>query len=349
MRFRFLNGAFMPPVTLKSLATATGFSVTTVSRALAGYADVSETTRRRILEEAQRQGYEPNLLGRLLQGQRAKAIGIVMPTTGPQFPDPFFAQFVAGVGVEAARAGFDLLLSPQSDPSELNVYRRMVAGRKVDGLLLMRARVDDSRIRYLAEAGLPFVVFGRTEGVDHYAYIDVDGVAGQRTMTEHLLALGHRRIAYITPPHGLMFTRYRLQGYRAALEAAGLEADPALIIESQLSEQAGKQAATLLLDGPARPTAVMTGNDLTAIGVMHAVHARGLRVGVDIAVGGYDDIPASEHLNPPLTTIHQPIFEIGTQVVRRLLELIDGAIPGDLQTLITPELMVRASTLGSSA
>lgn len=339
----------MPPVTLKSLATATGFSVTTVSRALAGYPDVSEATRRRILDEAERQGYEPNLLGRMLQGQRSLTIGMVMPASGPQFPDPFFAQFVAGAGTEAARAGFDLLLSPQDTPSELAVYRRMVAGRRVDGLLLLRTRINDPRIAYLAEAGLPFVVFGRTEGVDHYAYTDVDGVAGQAALTEHLLALGHRRIAYVTPPHDLMFTRYRLQGYQQALEKAGLMPDPALIVEAELNEQAGKQAAAALLALPDPPTAIMAGNDQTAIGVMHAVRARGLRVGDDVAVGGYDDIPAAEHLNPPLTTIHQPIFEIGLELVRRLVSLIHGVPPAELQSLISPELRVRTSTLGGSS
>lgn len=338
-----------PPVTLKSLAAATGFSITTVSRALAGYSDVNASTRRLILEEAERQGYEPNLLGRLLQGQRSQTMAIVMPTSGPQFPDPFFAQFVAGVGVEAARAGFDLLLSPQDDHSELDVYRRLVTGRRADGLLLIRTRADDPRILYLTETGVPFVSFGRTESVAHTAWIDVDGVAGQKALTHHLLQLGHRRIAYVTPPGGLMFTRFRLQGFHEAMDEAGVPVDPPLIIEAALSEQAGKEAAQLLLERNDPPTAIMAGNDLTAIGVMHAVRARGLRVGDDVAVGGYDGIPASEHLNPPLTTVCQPIFDIGQLAVRALLALILARPESGLPVLVRPDLLVRASTLGTYA
>ncbi|HYO89088.1 MAG TPA: LacI family DNA-binding transcriptional regulator [Candidatus Limnocylindrales bacterium] len=337
----------MPGATLKSLAAATGYSVTTVSRALAGYTDVNEATRQLILDEARQQGYEPNMQGRLLQGKRSQTIGIVLPATGPHFPDPFFAQFVAGIGEQAAQAGFDLLLSTQDGLDEISAYRRLVAGRRTDGLLLMRTRLDDARIRYLAETGLPFVVFGRTEGVEGYAYVDVDGETGQRDLTEHLLTLGHRRIGYITPPRELTFTRSRLRGFHAAMHGAGVPVDEALIVEAQLTEHSGKQAAQALLALPDPPTAIMAGNDLTAIGIMSAVRERGLRVGDDVAVGGFDDIPASEHLNPPLTTVRQPIFAIGQEVARRLLTLIAGQTPPEMQSLITPMLMIRASTLGA--
>ena len=195
---------------------------------------------------------------------------------------------------------------------------------------------------------MPFVSFGRTESVAHTAWIDADGVAGQKALTQHLLELGHRRIAYITPPGGLMFTRFRLQGFHEALAEAGLAADPALIIEADLSEQAGKDAASLLLERPDPPTAIVAGNDQTAIGVMHAVRARGLRVGEDVAVGGYDGIPASEHLHPPLTTVYQPIFEIGQLAARSLLALIKAQSASSLPVLVQPKLLARASTMGAA-
>lgn len=337
----------MTAATLKSLASATGYSVTTVSRALAGYMDVSEATRKIIFAEAQRQGYEPNLQGRLLQGKRSQTIGIVVPTHGPQFPDPFFATFVAGVGAEAALANFDLLISTQNGQDEASAYRRLVAGRRADGLLIMRTRVNDPRVRYLVDTGLPFVVFGRTEGVPNYTYVDVDGYAGQKALTRHLLELGHRRIAYITPPHEMMFTHNRLQGYAAALEEAGVPLDDSLVVEAQLNEESGAEAAAALLTRPNPPTALMGGNDLTAIGIMSAVRALGMQAGSDVAVAGFDDIDASEHLNPPLTTVRQPIFAIGRAVTQRLFMLIAGQTPDVPQLLITPEVMIRASTLGT--
>jgi LacI family transcriptional regulator len=338
----------MPAATLKSLASATGYSVTTVSRALAGYTDVSEATRKVIFAEADRQGYEPNVQGRLLQGKRSQAIGIVVPDTGPQFPDPFFATFVAGVGAEAARAGFDLLISTRHSDDELGAYRRILAGRQADGLLLMRTRSDDPRIRFLAEAGVPFVVFGRTQGAFEYTWVDVDGYAGQYALTRHLLERGHRRIGYLTPPRELMFTQHRLQGFRAAMQDAGAPVAEGLVVEAQLNEQSGREAAQALLAGAHRPTALMAGNDLMAIGVMSAARARGLRVGDDLAVAGFDDIPASEHLNPPLTTARQPTFDIGRAVAQRLLALIAGVPLEEPHLLITPELMIRASTLGTT-
>src|SRR5215218_727717 len=178
----------MRTATLKSISKVTGYSVTTVSRALGGFDDVSEETRQRITDEAQRQGYEPNLQARLLQGQRSQTVGLVIPAYGPRFSDPFFSEFVAGVGNEAAVAGFDLLLSTHAPtPDEIDVYRRMVAGRRVDGLILARARIDDARIQYLSQTQMPFVVFGRTQSKLDYLYVDVDGVTGQAELTEHFI------------------------------------------------------------------------------------------------------------------------------------------------------------------
>jgi LacI family transcriptional regulator len=191
---------------------------------------------------------------------------------------------------------------------------------------------------------MPFVVFGRTTGVDQYSFIDVDGVIGQSALTQHFLDLGHRRIAYIMPPRSIMFTHYRLQGFTETMTRAGLQVPSELLIEAELNERGGSQAAETLLDLAEPPTAIMTGNDLMALGVMRVIQERGLRVGADIAVGGFDDIPMAEHMHPGLTTVHQPIFEIGQLAARMLLQNI--AQPGSPAStlLIEPQLMVRASS-----
>ncbi len=267
----------MSPATLKSIAKATGFSVTTVSRALGGYDDVNAETRRIILEEAQQQGYRPNLQARLLQGQRSQTVGLILPTSGSRFTDPFFSEFVAGVGNRSATAGFDLLLSthnPAHNENVVEIYRHMVTGRRVDGLVLARIRHDDSRIRYLQEARMPFVVFGRTNNNHNYAYIDVDGVAGQRTLTEHFIDLGHRRIAYIAPPKNLTFSQYRIEGFSAAMESRGIPVDEELVVAGTLTESSGWRRAQELLELPAPPTTIMTGNDVMAFGVMRAIQVQ---------------------------------------------------------------------------
>lgn len=331
--------------TLKSVARATGFSVTTVSRALGGFDDVNPETRQVIVAEARRQGYEPNTQARALQTQRTQTIGLIVAAGGPRFPDPFFAEFVAGVGSYVSVAGFDLLLSTHVPvDEELTAYRRMVAGRRVDGLILLRSRYDDPRIAYLSTTQMPFVVFGRTAKTVDYAYMDVDGTAGQRALTLHFAALGHRRIAYISPPADLMFAHWRIAGYRDGLAEAGLPFDDHLMLPCALDERSGRDAAIRLLNLPQPPTAIMAANDLSAFGVMAAIQARGLRVGEDVAVGGFDDIPSAEHIHPGLTTVRQAIYEIGQQMAEVLLRLVHRQPLAEHGRVVTPQLMIRASS-----
>jgi DNA-binding LacI/PurR family transcriptional regulator len=220
----------------------------------------------------------------------------------------------------------------------------MVAGRRVDGLILSRARLNDARIRYLAETAMPFVVFGRTQSDVDYVYIDVDGVKAQAEMTEHFIGLGHSRIAYVTPPSYLTFSQLRLQGFQDVMARHGLTLPAAYIVEGDLTESGGYQAAERLLALSPPPTAIMTGNDLMAFGVMSLAQSRGLRIGDDLAVGGFDDIPAAEHVHPGLTTVHQPIYQIGQQLTHTLLQMIAGSPPAQRGRLIPPQLIIRGSS-----
>jgi DNA-binding LacI/PurR family transcriptional regulator len=335
----------MTSATLKTIAKVTGFSVTTVSRALGGFDDVNEVTRERIIAEAQRLGYEPNQQARALQQQRTSTIGLILPGGGMRFADPFLGEFIAGIGGAATDAGFDVLVSaPNASQTELAAYKRMVAGRRVDGLVLMRIGTTDPRVEYLARTHLPFALFGRTTSAHDYLHIDVDGIAGQGALTRHLIDIGHQHIAYLTPPRKLMFTGYRLRGFQQAMEGANLAINERYIVEGELTEASGLALAQRLLDLRPLPTAIMAGNDSMAIGVMKAIHERGLRVGGDVAVGGYDDIPAAAHLHPSLTTVRQPIFEIGKQLTEMLLARIAGETIAPSAVLITPELLVRDSS-----
>lgn len=336
----------MRTATLKSISKATGFSVTTVSRALGGFDDVNEETRQLILAEAQKQNYEPNLLARLLQGQRSQTIGLVIPANGAHFSDPFFSALVTSVGNTAAAARFDLLISTHSPrPNDIEAYQRLVAGRRVDGIILSRIRQEDARIPFLSEMKMPFVVFGRTNEKSHsYVYIDVDGQKGQRELTKHFIELGHKRIAYVSPPQDMTFSKLRIQGFYETMEEAGLAIPNDYLIEGDLSETSGYRAAQVLLKLPQKPSAIMTGNDSMALGVMSYIQQCGLRVGEEIAVGGFDDIPAAEHVHPGLTTIRQPIYQIGEQLTQTLLNMIAGIEPKDIGVLLDPELIIRGSS-----
>ena len=335
--------------TLKDIASELGISITTVSRGLAGYDDVAAETRQRIQETAASLGYKPNILARRLQKQRTDTLGFIMPTFGPRFSDPFFSEFIAGIGNKAAEQEYDLLVSTHAPESEQEkqAYARATQRGWVDGLIVIRTRENDSRIQHLHEQNFPFVVFGRTNLPFDYPYVDEDGVAGMRLLVQHLADLGHQRIGFIMPPAGLMFSQYRLQGYYETMAANNLPVAPEWIVEGDLTQRSGAEAAERLLAVQPRVTAVICGNDLMAMGAINQMQQNGLTVGTDIAVAGFDDIPASAYSNPPLTTLHQPIYDIGRQTCAMLIDIVNGRAPENPSVLLTPTLIVRASS-GSS-
>lgn len=336
----------MPP-TLKDIAAKAGFSITTVSRALAGYTDVSDKTRQHILDIAQEMGYQPNQVARQLQGRRTQTLGLIMPPPEHQHEHDYFSLLIRGITYSAARHDYDLLISatpPGED--ELAAYQRIAGGKRVDGLMLARVYQDDSRIHYLQEIAFPFVVIGRyASGLEsNFPYIEVDSQAGLKTLTAHFIHYGHRQIGMIASPAQLAFTSYRLAGYAAALAEAGLPYDETHIVYGDLSYASGREAALQLLQQAPGLTAIVSCNDAMALGAMAALQERGYRIGNDIAIGGYDDIPAAAHANPPLTTIHQPIYAIGEQVAELLLALIEKTPVRNRQRLLQPVLQIRASS-----
>lgn len=332
-------------VTLKEIAARVGRSVTTVSRALAGYDDVSEATRKQIEQVARELGYEPNIAAQHLQKRRSDTIAVVVPISGPRFADPFFSELLAGIGNEAARHGFDLLVSTRSPGEEEEAtYLKKIRSHRADGFLIVRTRRRDSRIEILRAHNFPFVSFGRIDGESDFPFVDVDGELGIGQAVKHLAALGHSRLACITPPTELMFTRYRLRGFKKTLERLGLPVDERLIVEGDLSQRAGHELAGQLLDSPNPPSAIVACNDLMALGAISAVQERGLTVGRDISITGFDDIPGAEHTHPPLTTVNQPVYKIGAMICQMLIRLIQGKPVEERQIILQPALVIRQST-----
>ena len=333
-------------VTLKDIANDLGVSVTTVSRALAGYSDVSPTTRDRIKDTAAELGYIPNITAQRLRKQRTDTLGFIMPTFGPQFSDPFFSEFIAGIGTEAAEHEYDLLVSTHAPDSEAEqkAYRRAARGGWVDGLIVVRTREDDSRLELLCEKNFPFVAFGRTECELDFPYVDEDSEAGMGLLVQHFIDLGHKRIGFIAPPAGLMIGRYRLHGYRQTMADNGIDVLPEWIVEGDMTQHGGAEIVEQLLLQEQRPTAIICGNDLMAIGAANRIQQKGLQVGKDIAIGGFDDIPLAAYVTPPLTTLHQPIYEIGRKTCGMLINILNGTYLDEQRVVLTPSLIVRASS-----
>ncbi len=334
------------PVTLKDIAREVGVSVTTVSRGLAGYSDVSPATRDRIKQAATDLGYFPNITAQRLRKQRTDTLGFIMPTFGPRFSDPFFSEFIAGIGTEAGEYEYDLLVSTHAPGSsdEIKAYRRAARGGWVDGLIVVRTRENDARLQLLCENEFPFVAFGRTDDALDFPFVDEDSEAGMEMLVQHFIDLGHRRIGFIAPPEGLMFGRYRLHGYYQTMAKNDLEILPQWVVEGDMTQHGGADVVQKLLDLQPRPTAIICSNDLMAIGAANRIQQSGLVVGQDIALGGFDDIPLSAFVNPPLTTLHQPIYEIGRRTCAMLINILNGSAPKNQHILLTPSLVVRQSS-----
>ena len=335
----------MTTVTLKDIARATGKSITTVSRALNDYDDVSEATKELVHQVAADLGYVPNIVAQRLQKQLTDTIGLIIPTFGPRFSDPFFSEMLAGVGNRAADLGYDLLVATRSPgEEEVKTYCSMVQGRQVDGFVLVRTRRKDARIECLKKANYPFVAFGRAEVDNDFPYVDEDGAYAMQLAVKHLVSLGHHRIACIAPPPELTFAVYRTQGFFDGMAQAGVEVDETLLRVGNLTQRDGYEQACALLDLLEPPSAIACCNDLMAFGAMSAAQDRGLVVGKDISITGFDNIPMAEHSFPSLTTLHQPIYQIGGMVCEMLIQLIRGEEIERKQILLKPELIVRQSS-----
>ena len=329
---------------IRQLAHYLDLSITTVSRALGGYDDVSEATRQRVTAAAQKHGYQPNRAAQGLRSGKAGAVGFVLPMPPQQFASPLFAEIIAGLGEVLADAGLDLMVTACSPgPHETEYYRKLAQGKRVDAVILTRARVHDERVALLQERGVPFVMHGRTEAEQPYAFLDIDSEEGFYQAARCLLTLGHRRFALINAPDELNSSVVRRAGVVRALSEAGLSLDAAHSLSSDLTEDGGQRAADRLLNLHEPPSAILCVNDQTAFGVIHAARQRGLKVGHDLSVIGYDDVPFARYSDPPLTTLGTSSREAGRELARLQLRLLAGAAPETLQRLWTPELKLRST------
>jgi LacI family transcriptional regulator len=335
-------------ITIRDVAKRLNLSTTTVSRALDGYDDVAEGTRLLVVKTAQEMGYVPNQAARQLRRRRSDTIGYILPAETPRFSDPFFAEFTAGLGDEASAHGYDLLVSTAAPGSqaERQAYERWVHGRKVDGIVLNRMLLRDWRVQYLAQVQFPFVTLERSLDLFDYPSVEVNGRYWFKVLIDHLVSLGHQRIAYIGASPDLKIQADRLDGYRDGLQSHGLAYNADLVIEADLTSESGYRATENLLALPDPPTAIACVDDMTAIGVLHAAREGGWVVGNDLAVAGFDGIEGFEHTQPPLTTINQPVYRIARRLVQMLASQITGKPLEEKLVQVEPVLEIRQSTVG---
>lgn len=335
--------------TIRDIAKAAGVSIGTVSNYLNDPQLVAEETRENIHSKIKELDYHPRAAARSLKSRRTYRIGLV-PIISPednrsQDPgDNAFLELLSGLNTFAAENGYDILISSATNNAqELKTYNRLIGEGQVDGLVLMGIRPQDERLQFLDNKKFPFVAFGRSDVSLNYPFVDIDGATGISTAIHYLVELGHNKIAYITPPEGLMCTRQRWDGYVRGMKECNLPIQKDYVIEGGFNERAGQIFTHLLLDLPEPPTAILTANDICAFGAMRALQNRGLKVGKDVSVIGFDDINLANHSYPTLTTISQPFRKIGISLMQSLFSVISGEkiLP---QTMVKPELIIRQST-----
>lgn len=331
-------------INIVELARQLELSVSTVSKALNDRADVSDATRKRVREAADRFGFSPDPAGRRLRQQSSETIGFVLSPPQSHFAHPFFLDLLMGIdrGLEATAYQL-VIITARTVETELESFRRLVEKQRVDAVMFGRTRRDDPRIQYLQERGVPFVTLGRSETGNPFPFVDIDRSVAGRNGTARFIGLGHRRIGLLSTPGFLMMSHYLQEGYRAALTAAGLPFDPELLIECAFGEEGGVDGARRLLALKHPPTAIMCGHDIIATGALQAIVETGRRPGHDVAIIGCDNHPLGPYLNPPLTTFSAPTFEAGRRMVELLLASMAGQRPEALQEIWSPELILRSS------
>lgn len=324
-------------VTIHDVARRCGVSATTVSRALNGTGRVSEATRTKILAAAEELEYAPNALAKGLLGSVTNTVAVLVP----DITNPFFPALVTSMRDAFDAAGrLMLLIDSSGDLEQVGERLRNLRGRKVDGLAILRAEVPGEAIRRIV-GDLPIVCADAGRDIPGAAFVDCDHMGGARAAAQYLLQLGHRRIVYVAGPDSYAVSHQRLEGVRAAMAEAGVALDERHVISADFTDDAGRAAAEVLLGRCHDCTAILTANDLQAFGAMAAVEAAGMSVPDDVSVVGFDDIAFSRYIRPNLTTVHQPIAELGRAAATVLNEMIDGGLARDVTFGL--DLVVRRS------
>jgi LacI family transcriptional regulator len=329
-------------VTIRDVAAAAGVSYQTVSRVINDRPDVADETRRRVQQVIGELGYQPSAIARGLVSKRTYTLGLITA----DFSDFFFTQVIVGAEAEARKHDyFFMLCSTERNLSDEPEYLRLLTERQVDGILFARPSTEeDSRhILALVRRGAPLVTTAYHLPGEPLTVVDVDNVDGGLKATQCLIDAGHHRIGMITGPPNWKSVKDRAEGYRLALKRANIPPDASHIEHGDWSYEGGYAAMGRLLGKAPHVTAFFAQNDRMAIGAMRAVREAGRSIPDDVAIVGYDDVPAAAYSHPPLTTIRQPMQEVGEIATRKLIELIDDPDTEREEILLKTELVRRGS------
>lgn len=326
--------------TIIDVARESGVSYSTVSRALNGYTYVRPSTREKVLRAAEKLGYVPNQQARSLAGGRSRLIGILVPA----LDNGYASEIIRGIDEELVRSGYNLILyTTHRRLATETTYVASIINGAADGLLLIVPLVSTTYLTALQQRKFPYVLIDQTDTTEKSSVVTATNWQGAYEATQYLIELGHRRIAFIGGLMELASAGERLEGYRAAMVDQHLPVLDELMVEGDFTEEGGYDAALKLLDLPQRPTAIFASNDLAALGAMEAVRQCGLRIPEDMSIVGFDDIPQASIVYPKLTTVRQPLDQIGRVAVKILLEHLENPKRSLRRVALATRLIVRDS------
>ena len=306
---------------MKKIADMAGVSPATVSRVLNHPELVRESTRKRVLKIIEELGYKPNRSARSLRVKRAENIGLIIPEDdGGIFSSPYLGILLKSISKELEKNGFHFIVST-SPRRDLSIYEEMSSKGIVDGFILVDVMDEDERIELLKKANVPFVIVGKPLRSEGLAFVDVDNFQGMYEAASFLLKSEHERIFFVNGPKGLSVSRQRLEGLRKAFEDSERDFDPSVVLNGSFDEMSGYKLTKEILKRTI-PDAVIYSGDVMAFGGMLALREHGFRIGKDVSVIGFDDVPLSEIVG--LSSVHQPIEKVGSEVARMILRKIEG-------------------------
>lgn len=327
-------------MSLKAIAQELGISITTVSRALNGYDDVAEQTRKLVVEAAEARGYQPNAAARRLKTGRTDAVGLVYPMTTAALYDPNLLDIVANITSALAKFNIDILMVSDQSHDGTSPYIRLIESGRVDALIVMDVLDNDPRVNYLLERNHKFLSFGRCSIPDQYAWFDFDCQKGSEKAVQYLIQKGHTKIGYLGGNDQRSFVQQRFQGYLNQLHHTGLNVKPEWIIRQPRNRRHGVLAMQQLLQQSELPTALLIDNSMTADGAMLETIRQGLTPGTDMSFIIYDGLPPDTFLEHQATTIQLSTSEQKSlQIAKMILALINGADPTSLHELWIPEII----------
>lgn len=331
--------------TIKDIAKKVGVSVTTVSRALNGYSDVNENTRKKIAQVAKELNYSPNSLARSLVMKKSQTIGLLVSGfTKESVKDNFMVEVLAGVNEYVSGSNYDLILfNTNSSKQREKTYTQLCRERRVDGVIIQGIRTDDPYLKEVVESDIPCVLIDIPLESDNVSHVTTDNVLGAEKAVNHLIHLGHKKIGMINGHEFAFVSRERLQGYQKALDKADLTFNPEYVRVGGFTEEKGKVAAFQLLSDHPEITALFCASDLMAIGAMAAAKELNRQVPEELSIIGYDDILLASYVSPTLTTIAQNKFSLGYEAARLLIGLLHNETETH-RLVIKTEVMEREST-----